>query len=801
MSLNERLIGAGAVACTADTTDVFGDGSGIALYTMDYDASDASGSYDGTPTNVEFGVEGQINYGARFNGTSAYISTGGSIVNSLTSITVAGWFYTEPNTNYSYGLHFGTISTGGDAISISRWNNTAFGEFGAYTLYANIGSGNVDGNYTLNENTWYHIAITWTGTTMKFYVNGNLETTATTSSLSIPASGNSGYIGRYIINQSFNWKGSIDQVRLFSKALNQTEVDTLYAETACVYTCTTDTLDYPTTNVAYYKLDNSAEDETGAYDGTATNVNYTFGRFGQAAVFNGSSSYIDIDNIGGISGASSEVSISTWFNFSGASGDRYIISLRDGCLAEIGFNSGYSPRKLEFKIFDGGNKTVLVDESLITNNNWHHIVLTAESGGLLTAYLDGVSQGTISIGTISNITQNNTIGGYNISGTAAGFFSGKIDQVRIFDSALTSTQVTELYEEYECEDTSNFKAVLYEGNDATKHFISNVGLDLDVDNGGAGGLVWVKNRDNAFNHILVDSIRGANNLLFSDTSAVPLTSNTTLLSSLEKTGFFVGYDGTDVTNGASNSYVAWVWKGGGDAVSNTDGTITSQVSANTAAGFSIATYTGVGYPNSSTAEVGHGLSQAPELVFIKGTGGTGQSGGAGSWVVGTGVLASNNWAGSMYLNSNAAYYTAVNYFWNGAATDSVVKLKNDWFVNGTNNQYVMYSWHSVAGYSKIGTYIGNGNATGTIVNLDFAPSFVMIKGTDQTSDWIMVDNKRDPTNPNSARLDANSSGQEVSDTIMDLNSFTNSFYDGFQLKTSSAAKNGLGKVFIYMAFA
>ena len=241
---------------TASNTNPLSDGSGVALYTMDYDASDAGGLYDGIPTNVEFGVEGQINYGAGFNGTSAYISTGGSIVNSLTSITVAGWFYTEPNTNYSYALHFGTTGTDGDAISISRWNNTASGGFGAYTLYANIGSGSVDGNYTLNENTWYHIAITWTGTTMKFYVNGNLETTATTSSLSIPASGNSGYIGRYIINQSFNWKGTIDQLRIFSSALNATQVTQLYNETACVYTCTTNTVDYPTTNVAYYKLDN-----------------------------------------------------------------------------------------------------------------------------------------------------------------------------------------------------------------------------------------------------------------------------------------------------------------------------------------------------------------------------------------------------------------------------------------------------------------------------------------------------------------------------------------------------------------
>ena len=115
--------------------------------------------------------------------------------------------------------------------------------------------------------------------------------------------------------------------------------------------------------------------------------------------------------------------------------------------------------------------------------------------------------------------------------------------------------------------------------------------------------------------------------------------------------------------------------------------------------------------------------------------------------------------------------------------------------NGNGNSHIAYCFHSVAGYSKIGTYTGNGSTTGTIVSLDFAPSFVMIKGADQTSDWIMIDNKRDTTNPNSARIDANGSGAEYTgENIMDLNS------NGFQLKTSSASKNGLNNVFIYMAF-
>ena len=180
MSLGKRLFTEGAAACLTETTDIFGDSSGKALYSMDYDARDTSGVYNGTPTNVDFGVSGQINTGARFNGSNAFIDTGGALVNSLTAITVAGWFKSQPNTNYSYGLQFGTIGSAGDAISISRWNNTPSGDFGAHTLYLNDGSNSVDGNFTLNENTLYHIAITWTGTTIKFYVNGNLDQTLST---------------------------------------------------------------------------------------------------------------------------------------------------------------------------------------------------------------------------------------------------------------------------------------------------------------------------------------------------------------------------------------------------------------------------------------------------------------------------------------------------------------------------------------------------------------------------------------------------------------------------------------------
>jgi hypothetical protein len=332
MSLNERLISVGAAACTTDTTDVFGDGSGVALYNLDYDASDASGSYDGAPTNVEFGVGGHINYGARFTRlSSSHIDTGYTLPASSTASF--SWWMKCATASAPLPNDMGLFA---DRATSGNYNFEAFIDGNSQNLSVIVGNGS--GSYFFStlvalgdlSTDWMHLVVTINGTALKIYKNGS-EILSETSSVtfSTTAGSRSIIIGRegHSTNTNNAYGGDFDQFRIFSSALDSTQVTQLYNETACVYTCTTDTVDYPTTNVAYYKLDNSAEDETGTYDGTATNVNYAFGRFGQAAVFNGSSSYIDINNIIGISGASSEVSISVWFNFIGTSGDRFIISL------------------------------------------------------------------------------------------------------------------------------------------------------------------------------------------------------------------------------------------------------------------------------------------------------------------------------------------------------------------------------------------------------------------------------------------------------------------------------------------
>ena len=335
---------------------------------------------------------------------------------------------------------------------------------------------------------------------------------------------------------------------------------------------------------------------------------------------------------------------------------------------------------------------------------------------------------------------------------------------------------------------NSFKTVLYTGNGDTTNdtLISGVGFKPD--------LVWIKART-TYNHLWMDSVRGTGSITSNDQTTE--RTNYGRFVSYEDDGFKIrANNAADLykINRVSNNFVSWNWKAldhdrNLHAI-NTDGSITTQVSANPAAGFSIASYRGVGYPNATTATVGHGLSQAPDLVIIKGTGGTGQSSGAGGWAVGTGVLASDNWLGSLYLHSDAVYHTAINYFWNGSPTSSVVKLKNDWFVNGANNTYIMYSWHTVAGYSKVGVYSGTG-ISGKEVTLDFSPSFVLIKRTNATAGWIIVDDQR-----STYELYPHLGNQEDTTTtsiVLGTNKFT--------INSTGTWYNASGGTYLYMAFS
>ena len=485
--LGKKLINPGAVACTTDTTQILDGGTtqSIALYRFEDNADDTSNS------------TGKFGKGAVFNGTSSYIDIGGNLVNNLTSITLSAWVYTDPNTNYSYIMHVGDVNTAGDAFSISRWNNTASSGYDAYTVYANIGQGNVDGNYVLNENTWYHIAVTWEGTTMKFYVNGNLTTTVTTSSLSIQASGNSGYIGRYIDSQSYNWKGKIDQVRIFNKALSSSEINTLYNET----TSTVSTLQVlgDTSCIAAYTFEGNANDLSTNYNGTASNVTYDYnatvsgatyvtGKFGKAASYDGSGDQITASSFQSLS----QVGISMWVNMPD-------ISQQAGLITRYP-NSG-STREFAIYMYSGtltasiyyngnnGNATQVTASTYMSNDTWHHIAYTANGSTAPKLYIDGVEVGSAQYTDAAKCayyTSSESLRIGHFAGISAYDYEGKIDQVRIFDSALSPGQVNSLYNETATSAalgtiTNPSTIAYYKMADATDETGSYNGTPTDVD--------------------------------------------------------------------------------------------------------------------------------------------------------------------------------------------------------------------------------------------------------------------------------------------------------------------------------
>jgi hypothetical protein len=332
---------------------------------------------------------------------------------------------------------------------------------------------------------------------------------------------------------------------------------------------------------------------------------------------------------------------------------------------------------------------------------------------------------------------------------------------------------------------TQFKTVLYTGDGTSSRSITGVGFQPD--------LVWTKARSAAYDALITDAVRGSGRSLTpSSTAAEVLNSGNGYVGAFDSDGFTLtqGTFSIASVNESGQTYVAWCWKAGGTAVSNTDGSITSQVSANVDAGFSIATFTAPA--TSSTAfTIGHGLADAPEMIITK------ERDGTLSWLVYHDKLPTpkDNY---LLLNTTAANSGTVADCWGTSTpTASVFGMKTTVSVN-TSKSVVAYCFHSVEGFSKFGSYTGNGSTNGTFVytGTGFKPAFVMIKRTDSTSDWVITDNKRNPENVVNKRLFPNLSSSESS--ASNLFDYT---ANGFKLRSSDAFCNASGGTYIYMAFA
>ena len=325
----------------------------------------------------------------------------------------------------------------------------------------------------------------------------------------------------------------------------------------------------------------------------------------------------------------------------------------------------------------------------------------------------------------------------------------------------------------------SFNTVVYSGNQVSGTGITGVGFQPDF--------VWIKDRgDGTHWHNLFDSVRGASERLFSNTTNAESFYNETL-QSFDADGFTVGLE-PDVNRSGTDNMVAWNWKGAELPAINSNGSIPSVVSANPAAGFSIVTMDA----STSPRTVGHGLSTAPELIIWKS-----RTSNANYWqVLAQSANNGNGHLGRLALQRTDSF-TVVTSVWNDTQpTDTVFTLGGSCPDKG-----VAYCFHSVAGFSKFGSYTGNGNAAGPTINCGFEPAFVMIKSTSDTGVWVMHDNKRGNYNNGDiyARLQAESSNAEVDDYPTEKRIDISS--TGFTITNASNSWNGSGRTYIYMAFA
>ena len=321
-----------------------------------------------------------------------------------------------------------------------------------------------------------------------------------------------------------------------------------------------------------------------------------------------------------------------------------------------------------------------------------------------------------------------------------------------------------------------FQTKLYTGNGSSRSITFDGDEDMQPD------WCWFKARSQAYNHALFDSVRGTTKLIRSNQTTAEETHSTTL-TAFNSNGFSLG-GGDAFTNANSVTYASWNWKAGGSASSNSNGDITSSVSANTTAGFSIVSYTGTG----SAATVGHGLGVAPKLIIIK------NRSSAESWRVYHNALGATK---EIYLDLTASAGTSSSSFNDTEPTSSVFSVGTGNGTNKSSENLIAYCFSEVKSFSKFGSFTGNGNDDGPFVYTGFEPAWLLTKNASSSSEWHIYDNKRVTFNPNDNVLSPNAN---YADSI-NANCNTDFLSNGFKLRNSNSNRNENGSTHIYMAFA
>ena len=327
--------------------------------------------------------------------------------------------------------------------------------------------------------------------------------------------------------------------------------------------------------------------------------------------------------------------------------------------------------------------------------------------------------------------------------------------------------------------SSYFNTKLYSGSGAIQT-VSGVGFEPSW--------IWTKSRTNAGNHQVTDQVRGLTKYIRPNATNAEDT-KTNAITAVNSDGFVLGADSSNDINASGQTYASWNWKANGQGSANTDGSInTTYTSVDTTSGFSISTYTGTG----SAGTIGHGLGVAPAMIIVKRL-----TGSAEAWTVYHQSLdVSAPQDKYLHLNSTDAVMDSAGMWNDTAPTTSVFSVGSTGVTNGSGGTFVAYCFAEKTGYSKFGSYTGNGNADGPFAYTGFKPTFILIKSV-STTNWNMFDNKRSAFNVADETLWANSTDSEATvGTSYGIDILSN----GFKAKTVSSQVNNNNTVHIFMAF-
>jgi hypothetical protein len=411
-----------------------------------------------------------------------------------------------------------------------------------------------------------------------------------------------------------------------------------------------------------------------------------------------------------------------------------------------------------------------------TTNDVIGIALDLDAG-TLTFYKNGVSQGQA----FSSISGTYTFAFGEYGSSSSGGYTTNFGQRPFAYTAPSGFKalVTTNLPASTIEDGGEyFNTVLYTGNGSTQS-ITGVGFQPDW--------VWIKSRSTTYNNNVFDSVRGVEKYLLTDSTLAENggSSGTGSLTAFNSDGFSLGSQA--YINNNTTTFVAWNWNAGGSTVTNTSGTISSQVRANPTAGFSILTYTGTG----ANATVGHGLGVAPAMVIVKDR----TAGSSNDW----GVWHRSLTSGAYYLrlNDTAGEAVAATYWNSTIPTSTVFSVGSSFNTNKSSNSYVGYCFAAVVGYSAFGSYTGNGNADGPFVYTGFRPACIILKSSSNSENWRIVDTTRSPQNTGSQDPTLYPNLNNAEGNTSDIDFLSN----GFKWRETDTETNASGYTYIYMAFA